>query len=152
MSDGEKDIIQDITDLGVTPIGPTDPLTQTEIKKAKAKRQSRSPSDRHADSVALHIADICVDRKRLLKLNAKLQADLDKLRPEIAALRESYKAALAVNVFSLAMVGGGGALISGAGYSNDQTKYLILAIGISTFVWGFILQITSTWRAVLFRA
>jgi hypothetical protein len=59
---------------------------------------------------------------------------------------------IASNIFSTAMVGIGGTMVSGAGYAGGATtKLIILLVGCVTFTWGMLFQITATWRSCLAR-
>jgi hypothetical protein len=151
MNTDETDVLIGITGPKVIPQTDPDKLTEQEIKKAKKHSDRPSPGDRHAESVQRHIDDISRDRDRLLISNESFCRELDDLRPRYSAIQESYRASLASSVFATAMVGLGGSLISGAGYAGDGWKVVVLCFGIATFGWGFLLQITSTWLAVVFR-
>lgn len=151
MNTDETDVLSGITGPNVLPQTDPDKLTKQEIKKAKKQSDRPSPGDRHAESVQRHIDDICRDRERLLISNESFCRELDDLRPRYSSIQESYRASLASSVFATAMVGLGGSLISGAGYAGDGWKVVVLCFGIATFGWGFLLQITSTWLAVVFR-
>ncbi len=151
MNTDETDALSGITGPEVVPETNPDQLTKQELKKVKGRSDRPSPTDRLAASVEWHINDICRDRERLLISNESLRNELDDLRPRYAALQESFRASLASSVFATAMVGLGGSLISGAGYAGDGWKVVVLCFGIATFVWGFLLQIASTWLSVVFR-
>jgi hypothetical protein len=142
----------DIKPPPATPSDTADPLTARELRKTSRSAARLSPSDRHAASVDLHITDICNDRDALRNEIAILRRELDDLRPRLAAIEESYRGVLASNIFALAMLGLGGAMISGAGYAPDDIwRNRILIAGIASFGWGLIFQISSTWRSAIFR-
>jgi hypothetical protein len=122
------------------------------VVQAKGSRVRLTPSEHHVRAVTLHIRDITRERVRLLGVSVALQSELDNLRPEYARLKEAHSAAIASNIFSTAMVGIGGTMVSGAGYAGGATtKLIILLVGCVTFTWGMLFQITATWRSCLAR-
>ncbi len=138
-----------------------DEATKREIKHAVANKLT--PTQLHDRAREAHIQDICQERKQLQQNIidqrdrfenevAALRTELDRLRPEHAKLEEANSNTLAVNILSTVMVGLGGSLISGAGYTpNDVWKFILLSSGIAVFLSGSALQITATWRSVAFR-
>jgi hypothetical protein len=139
--------------------GPSEPpstepdlLTKSEIKKNKAHRENLTPTELHDQALRKHVSDLRGDRDRFRKDCTRLQGELDHLRPEHAKLKEAYESALASNMFSTAMIGLGGSLISGAGYAPGEIlKLAVLVAGVVTFGWGFVFQVSATWRSTTLR-
>ncbi len=132
-------------DPGISPNELADKLTEAELNKASRRSDRPTPGDRHADAVATHLNDLFADRDRQRVEIARLQRELDELRPKLAALQEAFSAALAGNVFSTVLIIVGGSLISGAGYVASETgKIIILTAGVVSLFLGIVFQITAT--------
>ena len=146
------DDVGDITGPPTPPPVQADSYTADEIGRLQRAAKKTTPTEAHRAATDRHLDEICSQLDRVRSERDHLQRELDRLRPEHARLDEAFRGALASNGFSTAMLGLGGTILSLAGFiTSDPWKVFGVTVGAVTFAWGFVFQVSSTWRSVVFR-
>jgi hypothetical protein len=105
-----------------------------------------SPSDRLAEMTEKRIAALEEDKRRHAEKLEVLQAELDRLRPENARLKEALGSAAAVNWLSTALIIGGGAAIGLSPYWPGVER-MLAGIGFTMQIAGVLYLGTATYRS-----